>query len=75
MKLSKEARNTVADCISKGIHLTLDVQCDGELTGWCEKCERPSMVEAQLRGISTDAVYDLGTALVCANHEYGDNDA
>ncbi|SIK28911.1 hypothetical protein [Mycobacteroides abscessus] len=53
MKLSKEARNTVADCISKGIHLTLDVQCDGEpMGGWCDKCEKPSMVEVQLRGIS-----------------------
>lgn len=73
MKLSDELLGSIAECVSKGIHLTLDVVCDGEPVDWCDKCEERSVVDARVRGISADAVYELGTVRACAKHEAGDD--
>ncbi|SPX87678.1 hypothetical protein [Mycobacteroides abscessus] len=59
----------IADCISKGIHLTLDVVTEGQPVSWCDHCHEESLVKAKVRGISDNGVYELGTVTACALHE------
>jgi hypothetical protein len=61
------ALTVVASCISRGEHLTLDIDTSKSRgVTVCDRCDAPTALLYGVRGISTEAVYDIGTIAVCA---------
>lgn len=65
MILDGEALNVMAGCISRGEHLTVETNGVFECGVWCDTCGAPNATTFELRGITTAAVYDLGTVTAC----------
>jgi hypothetical protein len=65
VRLSRDGFNVIAECISRGEHLTLDTQPPVETGLWCENCCTHSGMILPVQGISDKGVYDLGLITVC----------
>lgn len=67
MKLDDEAIQVMAECISRGEHLTLDIDvAKSQGVVVCERCSSPTALVIPVRGISDKAVYEMGTVVACA---------
>lgn len=73
MKLDDQAIQNVAECFSRGEHLTVETKPAVESGVWCERCGTDSQMVFPLQGISDRGVYDLGTVTACALHDNGDD--
>jgi hypothetical protein len=67
MKLNDAAMTAMAECISRGEHITLDLNtADAGGAVECDRCGLLTALVIPVRGISTIAVYDMGTVTACA---------
>lgn len=68
MKLSKEAMQVMAECISRSEHVTVETNGVIEESVWCERCSLNTGAIFAMKGITETAVYDMGTVTACAIH-------
>lgn len=67
MKLNDEAFKTIAECISRGERLSIEIGPTTAANLWCDTCQELSAVTMPIQGISTTGVYDLGEMRACIN--------
>lgn len=67
MELDGEAIRVMAECISRNEHLTVETLPVTECGLKCDTCGVLAVAVWPLRGISSSAVYDLGTVSVCTS--------
>ena len=72
MKLSPEALNTLAECISRDEYVTVETNGILETEIWCNGCMDHSAVTVALKGLSDKGTYDLGTLVYCSLHDRGE---
>lgn len=67
MKLTTEAFNTIAECISRGERIEVELGHPTAVNLWCDTCQELSAVSMPMQGISATGVYDLGEMRACTN--------
>lgn len=68
MKLTTAAINTLAQCISRGELLDVDLGDPTNTHLWCDTCQDLTAVTMPMQGISENGVYDLGEVRLCINN-------
>jgi hypothetical protein len=59
----------IAECVSRGEHLTIAVDAAIEVGLWCSECHDHVAVIYPVHGLSDTGVYDLGTVTACTVHD------
>lgn len=68
MKLSTEALDVIAQCISSGDRIEVEVGTPTTTHLWCDTCQELTAVSMPITGISATGVYDLGEMRACINN-------